>query len=369
MPQGRPRFGGAFSCSRDTIVIAAGEAREVEGFLHAALSCCLICDKRQGVFHAVEDGEADIMCAYCMPGVVSVSWNIRMQGKSTIRMQGTAGRKMAMERAKSLVIPKIAIAVWVLAILLVGAFGLNALAPQQAHAAGKKMWVIAKETTKDAGQDHAGLVVNYTYQKGVMTVAKKVIPGESKSTVKYKYDKKYRLKSASVVDGSDVEEVAKYKYTFKRNGKGYVTKSVSNWTQKYAYNSKGLLKWTGPDSLNRETYAYDKKKRVKTWSRYYDGQLDAQGTFTYKNGLLKSSAFESFEDYGVSTKDVFKSKNGRIKQKYSYTDGTLETVTTYTYKKVTVPKSLVRLIKAQQNAILISGAMPGGIMPFEAAHR
>ena len=266
-----------------------------------------------------------------------------------------------MERTKTLRKDNTTAALGLLVAILAGMLGLSVLLPQEAFASNATVWVVskAKEVSADYGDDV--LITTYAYdKKGVLKQSKETFGKLYESKVTYAYDKKQRLKYSKVVDGSDVEEVEKYTITFKRNGKGYVigaSRSSDGSTFKYKYNSKGLLASLCCGNSSKELFTYDGKKRLKTYTRYFDGELDMSAKVTYtKKGLLKTFSFGS-------GRDVYTTKNGRTKKKAMYYDGFKEGVVTYTYKKVSVPKSLVSMVKAQQTAIFI------GNYPIEAAHR
>ena len=255
------------------------------------------------------------------------------------------------------------------AILLSVSLGLVSVAPDTAQAAGKKtvVWVITKIKQKDSYGESS--VTSYTYKKNGLVKAYKA----NGSAQTFSYDKRYRLKGGSQKYNGKVFG----KNTYKLDKKGRVVKSVYKPTNgsstsvdgKYKYNSKGQLvkssglvcdltyKYTGKglvsvrrildgsaeEPAGKEKYTYDKKGNIATMVRTFDDEPGATTTTTtytntYKKGKLVKRAIVGENDWD------------------NYTE-------TIKYKKVAVPKSLAKMVKAQQQAILT------GLFPIYTAHK
>ena len=250
-----------------------------------------------------------------------------------------------------------------LAFALAASLGLAALAPGNAYAEGKtSVWVVSQSTTK---QSDGKFTTKYTYNKNGLvaktnsnskytddsyTVAtqytyssknalKKEVSkfnGKANYTVTYTADSKGRVTKAvyKYVEGGKVTE--KYSY----DSKGRLTKaSYSGGSSKYTYNAKGYVvsqKWKSPDDTIKFSYIYDAKGYLKTTK--YNGEIDGKFKNTYKNGRLVKRVFYSG-------------------------DGTSSGKQTITYKKISVPKSLAKMVKAQQRLLIV------GTLPFASAHK
>lgn len=262
-----------------------------------------------------------------------------------------------MSRVKSLGIQGAVVALGLLVIMLAGTLAASVLLPQEAYASNTTMWVVAKSKKAVVGEDDS-TTVTYAYnKKGLLKQRRETFGDLYESKTTYAYDKKNCLKYAKVFDNSEKEDIRDYKQTYKLNSKGYVTKaSVNSGSIAYKYNSKGLLTTIRCSGM-KESLTYDKKNRLKTYTSYYDGNVEKDAKVAYtKKGLLKSYSYDT-------SKYVYTSKKGRTVKVVLYDRGKKTSVTTYTYKRVKVPASLVSMVKAQQTSIFISD------YPIEAAHQ
>ena len=249
-----------------------------------------------------------------------------------------------------------ACALVVATLVMVASFAMVAATPASAHAEGKtSVWVVKSvKSTYDGGSS----VSNYTYSnKGLVKSLKEVYKYDSDSQTfvdAYAYTSKNAYKGQTVkMDGKTVA-----KYTFTNDSKGRVTKSSykvdgKKYVTKYAYNKKGQVSKATFDDGNYTKFSYSGGLMTKTVSKgeygsytttykydkkgyptkvYYDGGLTASYKNTYKNGKL--------------VKRSVKDESGKVYSKI-----------TYTYKKVSVPKSLAKMVKAQQR-IAITQELP-----------
>ena len=246
-------------------------------------------------------------------------------------------------------------------VLLVGALtvslGMVAATPEAAHASGKtKVWVVTKDQLKEGGYTET---IAFAYNKNGLLKNSKHTFDESVSTRNvYKYDSKGRLKSSINVWGSGPSD--RDTTTYKRNSKGYVTKSIEkigsqSYVMTFSYNSKGkLTKLNTPEGYAK--YGYNKKGRLTSKSLEW-----ATDKLKYdKKGRIKA-VIRIGDD---STKEKATYTSGRVSKITVYdADGAKQSVRTFTYKKVSVPKKYAKMVKAQQAALIWD------IVPLAAAHR
>lgn len=239
------------------------------------------------------------------------------------------------------------------------------LAPAQAYAKPTKtVWLLAKAQVINK-DDHQNNTLTYTYTKnGLLKNKKNAEKGNEKFayTYAYKYTGKSVLKSCTVKEGKKLSS----KISYSANKKGFVTKSVENsygekTVLKYTYDKKGRLHKMAQRN-GAYLYKYNKKSQVKS----YKWQSEALGTYKYDSKGYPAS-LETPYDGTASYKNTY--KNGLLK-KCVYNMSSYNTVVKYTYKKMKVPASLLKMVNAQQFA-LITGlpSNDDGIVPFEAAHK
>ena len=243
--------------------------------------------------------------------------------------------------------------------------GAAKLHAQRAKKSSKvKMWVVTEKD--DRGEDYFDPVeLKYSYNsKGLLVRKAGYYDGDYAST-RYTYDSSSRLKSSKtwgertsytldkmgrVVAGDGVR--------FAYNSKGRLASDSSTYRygkKAYKYNSKGKLKSAVHNYINgdrltsRSSYHYDRRgslaKTISTSKNLKSGKKSkatTKWTNTYKNGLLVKAA-------------------GRVKP--AWRSISWPWIITYKYKKVSVPRALVKMVRAQQFAIVTD------LLPIEAAHR
>lgn len=148
------------------------------------------------------------------------------------------------------------------------------------------------------------------------------------------------------------------------------TEWVGSWKRSYSYNKKGRLKkyteTVDGEIAEQHRYAYDKKGRVKTEKEYVGKSKVLKTTCRYdaRGGLAKEKNRNKYE---VSYRNSY--RKGRLIKQVAYLNCTI----TYKYKKVMVPRSLAKLVKAQQR-VLVPRRYPEfqtsfATLPIESVHK
>jgi len=272
-----------------------------------------------------------------------------------------------MTYSKSLGIRSIAVACVILAFTLAASLGMAAATPGNAYAGSKtNVYVVTKIVYKS---DQYKTTNTYTYKNGLVTkvTAKNVANGDASSSVsKYTYTSKKALKSkVNTYDGK-----TNYKSTYTTNSKGYVTKASTTYTgdspknvTKYSYKGGKLTKSANKYSTTSYTYYSNGNFKTSTY-KASEGDDTFKTTYSYdKKGNLKKIVSGS-PDASIKETTTFKNtyKNGRLAKQVLSFAGSFSETATFTYKKVSVPKSIAKMVKSQQN-LLISTRLP-----FETAH-
>ena len=261
-----------------------------------------------------------------------------------------------------------------LAALLAISLGIAGLVPATAHASDTTtMWVVTKAKSTFYIAEEAG-----TYTDTISYTKNGLVKGYDNPYYdnSYTYDKKNRLKSvASVFDDNSTS-----KTSYKLDKKGRVIKANKKYSDgdssatTYKYDSKGRLVKT-TSSRHWTKYFYDSKNRVKkVTDSDYTGALNYTYTYTYnaKGDVVKAKT-KSRDGSTVTDKYVNSYKNGHLVKVKQYNESNELMLTyAYTYKKVKVPKSLVKMARAQQASLTStheSGTAEDGILPIVAAHK
>ena len=241
-----------------------------------------------------------------------------------------------------------------LALALVAAFGMAAAVPQSAQAAGKvKVWVLDSTTTKTDGYK---LVEKIGYTgAGLVKSVKQTSSssaGSSTYTELYGYNANKTFKSYKLKTNGKLAMTS----TLDKNGAGYVTKinmkpvgSSGKTVVSYTYNKKGR-----PETIETKTWSgtctYNSKGYLKTMIVKPSKGDKVKYTYAYDGkGMLKVLRY----DGEVNTKYANSYKNNRlIKRVAKNADGYKLNTQTYKYRQISVSKSLVKYVKAQQRVLL-----------------
>jgi len=231
-------------------------------------------------------------------------------------------------------------------------FAVAAATPSKALAESKSsVWVIDKVVTKyneGASTDTVGYNA-----KGLVTSRKSITKGDGYSE---KYLETYGYTSKNAFNKFVVQINGKKQatFTFKTNSKGYTTKSVqksssgTKYVSTFKYDKKGQLKSANTD-LSSYGYKFDSKGRLSQMTVTADGDKSVFGYKYDSKGIITKSL------YNKKTQTIYKNtyKNGRLaKQVAKDSEGTAMYTCKFTYKKVKVPKSLVKMVKAQQSNLV-----------------
>ena len=261
---------------------------------------------------------------------------------------------------------KFRLAVIMLAALLATSLAIAGLAPATAHASGTTtVWVITKVKTDYGYTDTCSY-----YKNGL--IKSDTFFGEI-----YAYDKKNHLKSITrKEDGKTFATI-----TYKLDKKGRAVKSTykpikggSYTNGVYKYDSKGRLLQhrsllSGNELYFKDTYSYDAKGRIKAIVEKHEEALGGTHTFTYdsKGNIVKDEVkYVDGSSDAITYKNIY--KNGRLKKVTVNESGDKKT-TTYTYKKVSIPKSLVKMVQSQQLALKSHAWAELSSIPVASAHQ
>jgi len=197
----------------------------------------------------------------------------------------------------------------------------------------------------------------------------------SKATLTYKKRVLKKMVEAYIEGASDKITIA-----FKADGKGRVGKKTvkGGHPYKYTYDSKGHLKkitWRSDGWDCSYKYKYDSKGRVT--KIIYDDPSYADGIYRFKydkHGQILKSWDAGLHEKGKGDCYTHKNtyKHGRLVKKVVKRGSHVVETRTYTYKKVSVPKSLVKMVKGQQRVLTndyIMQIYPSPYLGIESAHK
>jgi len=217
-------------------------------------------------------------------------------------------------------------------------------------AAGKQIWVVSKVTS--ASSDDEALTFKYAYTK--QGLLKKITNVTYKEANTFAYDARNRFKSMNFYG---------WKTAFTCDKKGRVSKTKDKKPVKYTYDAKGYLK-KYVSTAQTSTYTYDKKGRLaklvmqgyatQGYRDVYKYTYDEFGQLKSVKGAEKATIQNTYDESGRLAMQTVKS-------------GGSETILTYSYKRVTVPKKLVKQVKAQQKSVYLEQVFSG--VPIEAAYK
>ena len=220
------------------------------------------------------------------------------------------------------------------------------------------MWVV----TKVKEGKPVSWTLNYDYTKnGLLSKRSCKESNGDKFLDVYKYDARNRLKSFTpTLNGEILMGEGEGKTLYQHNKKGYVIKAICAGEPDISF------KYDGKGRLLSENYAYDANGHVKT-EKYYDGDDGFTTTWQYRYDSHGNLSWFSYKGYGKANKKLKNKYKGGLLRKTQrpvvfYDTGAKLVPVAYSYKKVSVPKSLVNMVKAQQDSII------NGILPIAAAH-
>ncbi len=264
-------------------------------------------------------------------------------------------------------IRSITVACVLLAFTLAASLGMAALTPGNAYAGSKtSVYVVTKAVYKSGDYK---TTLTYSYKNGLITkVAGKHVSDADTFTTTNKFT--YNSKNALTKQAYTYNGKPSYKVTFTTNSKGWVTKKSVKYEgsqahkTKYTYKSGKLVKEV--DDYSTRNYTYDSKGRLK--SAVYkneNGEALYKDSYAYdKHGIIKKAVDKELKTgntYTMTYKNTY--KNGRLAKKVSKYNGKYSETVTLTYKKVSVPKSVKKMVEAQQ---LYTISVP---LPLDVAHK
>jgi len=269
-----------------------------------------------------------------------------------------------MTSSRVFAIRSIAVACVILAFTLAASLGLAAATPGNAYAGSKTtIYVVSKAVHKSGDYEFTN---TYTYKNGLLTTTKTALKHDgsvSNSANTYIYNSKNALQRSVVKSAGKTQSTT----TYQTNSKGWVTKMTVKYpgvsqknTYKLAYKNGKLSK--SSTSVSTTTYKYYDDGNLKSLTTKYDTDSYTISLKYDKKGFVKKRITTSGNYKNAYTfKNTYKS--GRLAKQVSMLNNKVDETTTYTYKRVSIPKSLAKMVQAQQTSIVKSG------VPFEAAHK
>ena len=264
-------------------------------------------------------------------------------------------------------IRSIAVACVILAFTLAASLGMAAAMPGNAYAGSKTNVYVVSKIIYNSG-DYT-TTSTYSYKNGLITkVSSKDVSEDRTSTMVSTFT--YNSKNALVKKANKYNGKNSATTTYKTNSKGWVTKVTIKYASdspknvtKYTYKGGKLVKASNEYGVT--TYKYSDGKLKTYIHKSPDGSNWYKAAYTYdkKGGKTKCVEQDSGSDakFTLTYKNTY--KNGRLAKQVAKLNGDkLETVT-YTYKKVAAPKSLAKMVKAQQRYTVMEN------VPFESAHK
>jgi len=246
----------------------------------------------------------------------------------------------------------------IIAAMLVTSLGLIGMTPDTAYAASKtKVWVVSKvkvSVPKSMQSDsNWSSTYKYSYNKsGLITSFKDNAKSYYAGTNKYTYDKKNRITGSSFKNSSG-DQSWSTKYVLDK--KGRVQKAKGSKIA-YKYNSKNqLVKYTNKYDASTIKYLYDKKNRLSHVKEPQGWVTDTYFIYDENNQIQEIQSVADGETESIKLTNTY--KNGRlVKQVIRDNNGTKIKTLSFTYKKISVPKSLVKRVRSQQNWVFLSHA-------------
>ena len=252
-----------------------------------------------------------------------------------------------------------------MAFILVTSLAVSGITSEKAYASGAKqtVWVLVKSKNEMEDLQYTS---TYTYtKKGLVKKSKEVTVSDGERIVQsgvLSYDSKGRPTG----ERSTYNGKANGQSAFTLDAKGRVVKSV--WrstsgytsTMTYRYNAKGQLK-----GLKGNKYRYDAigdlTKVTEPGLGSYYFEYDDKGNVVKRSWKYAGGVKELEYTY----KNIYKGKRLMKVKRYSHMEDTptLESTTVFRYKKLSVPKSMVKLVKAQQASLF------NAYLPLVAAHK
>lgn len=236
------------------------------------------------------------------------------------------------------------------------------------------VWVL----TKSNGQVFAGDWYNFSFDYYANGLLKRAVDYEGFAR-SFTYSKTGRLeKSTGAYSGDGVYASCTYEHDkHGRVVKATGTRDGNKWIRSFSYDGNGRIKKSvetvsGSFSETRQ-YAYDTQGRVRVEKQNYKESSSSRSQTTIysydkRGGLVTAK-------YSNGGKTEFKNtySSGRlVKQNSSGTGLAYKGSVEYKYKKVMVPKSLVRLVKAQQRTLIprrwLELQLTFDTLPLESAH-